>query len=317
MAAPTSTVPFSVAGKSAIVTGAGSGINFCFAKLLLSKGCNVLFADLALRPEAQKVLDNHCGGKAQKPRAIFLKTDVTDWVQLRNMFEVADREFGDFQIVCPGAGVFEPHWSNFWHPPGSDRAKDSPEGGRYAVLDVNITHPIRATQLALEYFLSPKRGSKVSALNPKRILHVSSIAAQDASLFTPMYYASKHAVSAFVHSLAALEPTIGVRVNGVAPGIIKTPLWTDHPEKIKYFNDEQDEWASPEEVAEAMLACLEDDDLPGGTVLEVGHNSRRKVPLRNNPGPAKAPGLTISDTQTGINEVLGWLAEPNWGKAKL
>lgn len=277
----------------------------------------MLFADLALRAEAQRIVDDHRGGKSQKPKAIFLKTDVTDWAQLRNMFEVADREFGDFQIVCPGAGVFEPHWSNFWHPPGSDRGKDSPEAGRYAVLDINITHPIRATQLALEYFLSPKHGSKVSASNPKRILHVSSIAAQNAGLTTPMYFASKHAVSAFVYSLADLEPTIGVRVNGVAPGVIKTPLWTDHPEKIKYFNGEQDEWASPKEVAEAMLACLEDDDLPGGTVLEVGHNSRRKVPLRNNPGPAKAPGLTVSDAQTGINEVLGWLAEPDWGKAKL
>ncbi|KAI6940023.1 hypothetical protein KC348_g5113 [Hortaea werneckii] len=43
--------PFSVEGKTAIVTGAGSGINYVFAKQLLERNCNVLLADLALRPD--------------------------------------------------------------------------------------------------------------------------------------------------------------------------------------------------------------------------------------------------------------------------
>lgn len=95
----------SVNGKTAIVTGAGSGINLAFAALLLSKGCNVIVADLSLRPEAQQLVNRHQSGPA---RAVFQKTDVRDWLQLERMFATADTEFGRVDIVCPGAGVYEP-----------------------------------------------------------------------------------------------------------------------------------------------------------------------------------------------------------------
>lgn len=116
----------SVKGKSAIVTGAGSGIyhgysandnvhllicpgiNLSFAKLLLENGCNVLIADLGLRPEAQAVINQYSANSSFSSRAVFQKTDVIDWVQLERMFEVAEREFGEIDIVCPGAGVYEP-----------------------------------------------------------------------------------------------------------------------------------------------------------------------------------------------------------------
>lgn len=51
------------------------------------------------------LVEKHSAGPA---RAIFQKTDVTDWMQLERMFEVAEREFGEIDVVCPGAGVYEP-----------------------------------------------------------------------------------------------------------------------------------------------------------------------------------------------------------------
>lgn len=96
-----------VARKTAIITGAGSGINLCFAKLLLEKGCNVVIADLQLRPEAQAVVAQYPHDSAGA-KAVFQKTDVADWAQLDKMFEVADKHFGGADIVCPGAGVYEP-----------------------------------------------------------------------------------------------------------------------------------------------------------------------------------------------------------------
>ena len=83
------------------------GINLSFARLLLEGGCNVLIADLGLRPEAQVIVDKH-SGKGYTSRAVFQQTDVTDWQQLDRMFEVAEREFGEIDVVCPGAGVYEP-----------------------------------------------------------------------------------------------------------------------------------------------------------------------------------------------------------------
>ena len=120
----------SLAGKTAIITGAGSGtsllqaslflptpsilltqslgINLSFARALLTKHCNVVFADLALRPEAQELVSNHANNSRSPARAVFQKTDVRDWQHLERMFHVASKEFGGADIVCPGAGVYEP-----------------------------------------------------------------------------------------------------------------------------------------------------------------------------------------------------------------
>lgn len=193
-------------------TGAGSGINLSFAALLLSRNCNVVLADLGLRPEAERLvaqydkIDNNSestvtdGDKTGRPRAVFVKTDVTSWPALAHMFDVALREFGGVDVLCPGAGVYEPHWSSFWHPPGqAPEARDNGDGapGHYALLDINLTHPIRATQLALTHWLHPSSSSSgkavpaaVSPENPKRIVHIGSVAGQMPNLNAPLYGAS-------------------------------------------------------------------------------------------------------------------------------
>ncbi|KAL2861254.1 transmembrane amino acid transporter protein-domain-containing protein [Aspergillus lucknowensis] len=316
---------FSVQGKTAIVTGAGSGINLSFAKQLLENGCNVLIADLALRPEAQAVVDLY---SSKSPRAIFQKTDVTVWKQLEEMFAVAEKEFVEVDIVCPGAGVYEPHWSNFWRPPGSPDSRDPPDGDRYALVDINLTHPIRTTQLAISHFL--RHGDNTRR---KAIVHISSIAGQGAALAAPIYVATKHAINGLVRSLAQLDSKCGIRVTAVAPGVIKTPLWTDHPEKLKMVDDSKDVWVTPDEVATVMLALVQQDKVSdvigdkegkegtvypvsGGTVLEVS-KTVRSVSMFNDPGPVGRPGNTVSTMQSVEDEVWELLGESGWGEAKL
>ncbi|KAJ5745353.1 hypothetical protein N7520_010535 [Penicillium odoratum] len=309
----------SVKGKTAIITGAGSGINLAFAKLLVRNGCNVLIADLALRPEAKVLVDKHTSGTE---RVVFQETDVTDWIQLERMFEVAEREFGAIDIVCPGAGIYEPHWTNFWRPPGSTASKDSPTSGRYALVDINITHPIRTTQLAIAHFQKHRQNGRL-----KHVLHISSIAGQNAPLSTPIYVASKHAINGLVRSLAQLEK-IGIRVTAVAPGVIKTPLWTDHPEKMKMVADSSDAWVTPEEVAEVMLAMVEQDQVSeiigdrssrgtqytvkGGTIIEVS-KTVREVKQFHDEGPGNRPGNTVSHFESVDNETWDILNQDGWG----
>lgn len=117
----------------------------------------------------------------------------------------------------PGAGVFEPEFSSFWYPPGSPQSVDAVDGGSYKALDINVTHPIRLTQIALQYFIKEKRKGS--------IVHVSSVAGQIHGIFTPMYFASKHAIHGFVRSLGPLEEDFGVRVTAIAPGLIKVCLF--------------------------------------------------------------------------------------------
>jgi NAD(P)-dependent dehydrogenase (short-subunit alcohol dehydrogenase family) len=123
------------------------------------------------------------------------------------MFTTGIHEFGRIDILCPGAGIYDPHWSNFWHPPGSPASRDTEEGGRYASLDINVVHPIRTTQMAISHFLNGVE--KVSKGNPKRVVIISSIAGQKANLNAPIYVAGKHAMNGFIRSLAQLEEKFG------------------------------------------------------------------------------------------------------------
>ncbi|KAE8450113.1 hypothetical protein EG329_006894 [Mollisiaceae sp. DMI_Dod_QoI] len=306
-----------VNGKSALVTGAGSGICLAFTKLLLSKGCNVLIADLNLIPEAENLIssfekggenerkleeEGEGGGvKVKKARVVFKRTDVTDWVQLQAAFDECMSAFGSLDIVCPGAGTFEPTWSNFWHLKDT---VDKIDTNSYKTLEINITHPIRATQLAIDYFKRQKHGHGVVVL-------ISSIAAQAAVFPVPLYAASKAAISSFTRSLRPLEPAINIRVNAVAPGIVKTPLWTE--DKIAW-TQENDEWVTAEEVANVMLQLVEEEQFSGGTVLEVGKGVVRRVELLNDPGPdMEAKGFRTSAVRQAVGDVFG-LIENEFGK---
>ncbi|MCJ1225182.1 hypothetical protein MMC12_001831 [Toensbergia leucococca] len=323
----------SLAGRTAIVTGAGSGINLSFAHLLLSKRCNVIFADLALRPEAQELVSSHSSASQSPAKAVFQKTDVTDWQQLERMFHVADKEFGGVDVVCPGAGVYEPAWSSFWNPPGHPPSTDSPNSSHYRILDINLTHPLRATQLALSHFLSPRTKSRhpASLHNPKSIIHISSIAAQVTPLPFPLYNASKYALSGFVRSLAPLEARLGVRVTAVAPGVIRTPLWTEDAEKKRLIVEGADEWVEAEEVARVMGALVEEAEVvvegvgagegekrrvrvEGGMILEVAAKGRvRVVEQFGDPGPSGA-GNTVGRMGVAEEEVFEKLGGGRWGR---
>ncbi|KAG9499371.1 hypothetical protein J7337_010191 [Fusarium musae] len=289
-----------VKGKTAVVTGAGSGICYHFSKVLLERGCNVVMADLALRPEAAELL------KAFPSQALYQPTDVTKWDQLDHAFEVAKKEFGGYDIVCPGAGVYDPPFSNFWHPAGTALSKDVHSESRFTSLDINLTHPIYATQKAIAHFTENKK--------PGSIVHISSIAAQGPVLSVPMYCAAKAGISHFVRSLGGLETPpestnlASIRVTAVAPGVIKTPLWTEHPEKLAWIDGAKDEWVEPEDVALAMLSLVEKDEYVGGTVLEVGKGQTREVHVLNDVGPSGS-GHTVSGLKKGVDEVWEILSQ--------
>jgi 3-hydroxybutyrate dehydrogenase len=195
-------------------------------------------------------------------------------------------------------------WSSFWHP---NSKTDNDNTSHYATLEVNITHPIRATQLALDYFL--RQPSKKGV-----VLCLSSIAAQVTVLPVPMYCASKHAISGFVRSLATLEPQMGIRIVAVAPGIVKTPIWA--PKQAAWVDDTVDKWVTPQEVASAMVDLVEKEEFVGGTVLEIGAGGkRRRVETTGDPGPT-GEGHTLAKMADGYGDAFGLLARNFGGEAK-
>lgn len=185
----------------ALVTGGGSGISLAFVKKIHEAGYHVLIADLTLHPTASTWIGSLQPSDADRVK--FFKLDVTDWAQLEAAFDYCVKIFNGIPtVVVPGAGVYEPSSNSFWE----DRDSDS----RYKVLDINLVHPIKTTRIAVRRL--------VEADLPGTIIHLSSIAAQRSSIITPLYTASKHALSSFVRGMAPLAQTSGIRVLGVAPG---------------------------------------------------------------------------------------------------
>ena len=93
-----------IRNKTALVTGGGSGIGLDLCRKLLNGACNVVIADIALRPEAKELLN----GSYDVASASFIQTDVTSWAQLQKSFDHAIESFGHLDIVFAGAGIWDP-----------------------------------------------------------------------------------------------------------------------------------------------------------------------------------------------------------------
>lgn len=106
-----------IRGKTALVTGGASGICLELTRQLVAGGCNVVIADLALRPEASDITNAKNDARA---RASFIETDVLKWDQLQRCFDFAIKEFGHLDIVVPGAGIFDPPVCLFLAHAGSE-----------------------------------------------------------------------------------------------------------------------------------------------------------------------------------------------------
>ncbi|KAF5231811.1 hypothetical protein FANTH_13249 [Fusarium anthophilum] len=270
----------SVQGKSALVTGGGSGINLCFVRILLDNGCSVLIADLKLRPEAQQLLEQYpFPGVDGKAGVLFQETDVASWPQLTAAWKKALEKFTTVDIVVPGAGLFEPQWSSFWEPPKTESNEDSvsqddanAEPGHYAVLDVNLVSPIRLSQLAIGHWTKTKQKGC--------LVHVGSMAGYLAGIATPLYFASKHGLHGFVRALGGLRDELGIRVGCIAPGAVETPLWHEDPTKAVML-DEDTVLIDPLEVARGMWQLVVNPEYGNGTILEVTKGATRVVPLFN------------------------------------
>ncbi|KAK5224290.1 hypothetical protein LTR47_009901 [Exophiala xenobiotica] len=270
---------FSIAGKTAIVTGATSGIGLAFARLLASRGANVVAADLH-ETDAFKSFTN----EKRRTKVLFKKTDVTDWDQLRDLFRYTKSNNYTVDLLANIAGVYEPAFSNFWN---------DTETSSYKSIDINLAGLIQGTRLAIHDQMTRSKGRGATETQTTGVvLNISSLAGQYALFNQPIYSATKAGVSAFTRSLAPLHKEFGIKVVGIAPGMIWTPLWANDPEKMKAIGHD-DVFLQPEELAEEMLKAVESADVVGGKVVEVLKTKTRLVEV-DSPLP-EGPGSTMSN----------------------
>lgn len=301
---------YEVKGKFALVTGAGSGINLAFAEQLLNAGCSVVFADVALRDEAKALI-----AKFPHPApvsAVYHQCDQSDWKSISETWEFTLKTFGRIDLVCPGAGIWEPPHSTFWHPPGiSPLAKDDPNDaqGVYKIFAVNQMGPIRFAQIALDYWLSNKIAGS--------LLFVSSMSAYLPTIGTPLYNASKGALASFTLSLAQMKARLGIRVACMCPATTFTPaVEADYcVGKVR----KQDMNMTAEECAQIMLRLVTEEQYGNGDVVEGmqfgAHGAPSDVRVRTIPYQALLPPINMEGDFSGKNILLE--EEKLWEKLKV
>ncbi|KAF4851089.1 putative oxidoreductase [Colletotrichum siamense] len=298
-------------GKFAVVTGAGSGINLAFAEQLLTAGCSVIFADIALRPEAEELIAKYPHpSKDESPSAVYHKMDQSNWAQVSETWEFALKTFGRVDLLCPGAGIWEPPTSAFWDLPGvSPLAQDDPNAapGVYNIFAVNAMGPIRFAQIAIDYWLQNKIAGN--------LIFVSSLSAYLPTIGTPLYNATKGALNSFTLSLAQMKARLGIRVASMCPATTFTPavLQPYCVGKVR----EQDMNMSATECAEVMLRIVTEAAYGDGQVVEAmqfGSKEKSDVRVRVVPYQSLLPNIDFEGDFSGKNILVE--EEKLWEKLK-
>ena len=227
---------FSLAGKVAIVTGGSRGIGRSIALGLAEAGADVAIA--ARKPDA---LEEATGAVRELGRrAIAVPTNVRKMEELRNLVDTTKRELGRIDVVVNNAGtnpVFGP-------------AQEIDERAWDMIMNTNVKSMFYLSIMAREAMLRHGDGGS--------IVNVSSIGGLQASDVIGGYSISKAAVIMLTQVLAKQWGRDGIRVNCIAPGLIRTEfsraLWEN--EKI-----------SREAVQGAALGRIGEPDEMAGAVV--------------------------------------------------
>jgi NAD(P)-dependent dehydrogenase (short-subunit alcohol dehydrogenase family) len=252
-----------IRGKSAVITGAGSGIGRSVAERLAHEGASIVVVDIDEAGGAETVKRIESAGG----RALFVRADVTKEADARKMLDTAVQKFGGLHILHNNAGIGT----------GAPGVPAVEPARWHLVIEIDLQAVVLGTGLAAP--IMEKQGGGV-------IINTASMAGLYPHRQDAVYGAAKGGVVNFTHSLANWASEKKIRVNCVCPGIVDTPLVRRGIEQAQKFGIKS--WApskilQPEEIADAVHMLVRDDSLFGCT-LEVRPTGRQIVDPRPAPG---------------------------------
>lgn len=188
-------------GKTALVTGASSGIGKACALTFAEYGANVAIADID-EENAKKVVEEI---KDNGGNAIFINTDVSDPDSAKNMVSEIVDAFGSLDIAVNNAGI-----GGAQAPTGDYKIEVWQK-----VIAINLNGVFYCLKYELQQMEKQGHGA---------IINMASILGRVAFINTAAYTAAKHAVVGLTKTAGIEYAQKGIRVNAVGPGYIKTPL---------------------------------------------------------------------------------------------
>jgi 3-oxoacyl-[acyl-carrier protein] reductase len=192
-----------LAGKAVIVVGASSGIGAAVARRFGERGANVL---VHYNNNAQGAEQVASAIRASGGTVSLLKADMSDRQAAAQLIDDAHRMLGRIDVLINNAGTMF----------GRTATADATDEQYDNVIDLNIGSVFFASRRAAK-ILTDQRGGC--------IINTTSIAARTGGMGgAGLYGSAKGFVSTFTRALAKELAPFGVRVNGVAPGVITTPF---------------------------------------------------------------------------------------------
>ena len=231
--------PGELAGKVAIVTGAGTGIGFAIAELFAKEGAAVAINYLAGADEAKQLAEQigAAGG-----RAIAVETDISDPKAVEQLVSTTVEQLGGLDILVNNAGVEH-----------AQPLLEVDEHNWDTTLGVDLKGPFLCLQAAARR-MQGRGGS---------IVNISSIH-EDFPFpgFTP-YAVAKGGLRMLMRNASLELASYGIRVNNVAPGAIATPINAEtlaDPKKVARLKAlvPLERMGKPEEVAQVALFLASD-----------------------------------------------------------
>ena len=229
-------------GKTAVITGSGTGIGQAIAVRLASEGANCVIDYVGREDGANQTVQTI---KAAGGKAVPVQADVSVIADCTRLIENAWSEFGSCDILVNNAGIEKS--ANF---------TDVTEADYDAVMGVNLKGAFFLTQAFVRKLLTAKK--------PGRVINISSVHEDMVFPHFSTYCASKGAMRMLMRDLAVELGPAGITVNNIAPGAINTPinksLEADKPElNALLANIPLGRLGEPSEVA-GVAAFLASDD---------------------------------------------------------